>query len=72
MTSKHTEQTGHPEHTSGPRDPDGRKGAVEGNRPSDEQHSNPHGDGINEDGLPDDPVATAEDALGANEDESQG
>ena len=63
MTSKHT---------AGTPDPDARKGAVEGDRPSDEQHFNPHGEGVNEEGLPDDPVATAEDALGANEDKSQG
>jgi hypothetical protein len=53
-------------------DPDVHKGAVEGDRPSDEQPGNPHGDGVNEDGLPDDEIATAEDALGANEDGSQG
>jgi len=53
-------------------DPDVHKGAVEGDRPTDEQLGNPHGDGIDEDGLPDDEVAIAEDALGAIEDESQG
>jgi hypothetical protein len=53
-------------------DPDSKKGAIEGDRPNDEQQGNPHGDGINQDGLPDDPIATAEDAIGANEDESQG
>jgi hypothetical protein len=53
-------------------DPDSKKGAIEGDRPSDEQQGNPHGDGINQDGLPDDPIATAEDAIGANEDKSQG
>jgi hypothetical protein len=53
-------------------DHDVRKGAVEGDRPNDEQHSNPHGDGVDRDGLPNDPVATAEDEIGANEDESQG
>jgi hypothetical protein len=53
-------------------DPDIHKGALEGDRPTDEQHGNPHGDGVNDDGLPDDPVATAQDALGADEDESQG
>ena len=30
------------------------------------------GDGLDKDGLPDDPIATAEDRIGANEDESQG
>jgi hypothetical protein len=52
-------------------DPD-NKGAVEGDRPTDPQQGNPQGDGINANGLPDDPVATAQDAIGANEDESQG
>ena len=55
-----------------PTDPDGRKGATEGDRPEDEQTGNPNGDGINSEGMPDDPVATAEDRIGANEDESQG
>ena len=53
-------------------DPDVHKGAIEGDRPDDEQLGNPHGDGLDENGLPDDPVAVAEDALGANEDETQG
>jgi hypothetical protein len=53
-------------------DPDVHKGAVEGDKPTDEQIGNANGPGVNEDGMPDDPVATAEDAVGANEDESQG
>jgi hypothetical protein len=54
-------------------DPDRRKGAVEGDRPADEpQMGNPHGDGVDQDGWPDDPVATAEDQIGANEDETEG
>jgi len=53
-------------------DPDVHKGAVEGDRPSDEQIGNPHGDGLNEEGLPDDPIAVAEDVEGANEDGTQG
>jgi hypothetical protein len=53
-------------------DPDTHKGAVEGNRPADKQQGNPHGDGIDKNGMPNDPVATAEDAIGANEDDSQG
>jgi hypothetical protein len=52
--------------------PDAKKGAIEGDRPTDEQQGNPHGDGLNQDGLPDDPVAIAEDVIGANEDKSQG
>ena len=53
-------------------DPDVHKGAIEGNTPTDEQQGNPNGDGVNDDGLPNDPVATAQDAIGANEDKSQG
>ena len=53
-------------------DPDIHKGAIEGDRPGDEQIGNPHGDGVNDEGMPDDEIAIAEDAIGANEDESQG
>jgi len=53
-------------------DPDIHKGAVEGDRPTDEQHFNQQGDGLDENGLPDDPVAIAEDEVGANVDETQG
>jgi len=53
-------------------DPAAHKGAIEGDRPTDEQLGNPHGEGVDENGLPNDPIATAEDELGANEDESQG
>ena len=53
-------------------DPDVHKGAIEGDRPTDEQLGHPHGDGLDEDGLPDDPIAIAEDRIGANEDETQG
>jgi hypothetical protein len=54
-------------------DPEHHLGAIEGDRPSDSpQQGNPHGPGVNDEGLPDDPVATCEDALGANVDESEG
>ena len=53
-------------------DQDLHKGAIEGDRPSDEQIGYPHGDGVNDEGLPDDPVATAEDVEGANSDGTQG
>jgi hypothetical protein len=53
-------------------DADMHKGAVEGDRPSDEQQGNPQGDGVDKNGIPNDPVATAQDRIGANEDESQG
>ena len=53
-------------------DPDVHKGAIEGDRPTDEQMGNQSGDGVDEQGLPDDPIAIAQDAIGANEDESEG
>ena len=53
-------------------DPDLHKGAVEGDRPDDPQTPNRHGGGVDEEGLPDDPIACAEDAIGANVDKSQG
>ena len=53
-------------------DPDAHKGAVEGDRPADEQQGNPNGDGVDANGLPNDPVASAEDRIGANEDETTG
>jgi hypothetical protein len=53
-------------------DPDVHKGAIEGDRPDDEQMGNPNGDGLNDEGLPDDPIAIAQDVIGANEDESEG
>jgi len=53
-------------------DPDAHKGAIEGDRPEDKQMGNPHGEGIDEEGMPNDPIATAEDAIGANEDGSEG
>jgi hypothetical protein len=53
-------------------DPDVHKGAIEGDRPTDEQIGNPHGDGVDENGMPDDPIASAEDEIGANEDKTQG
>ena len=63
-----------PQSTPQPRpgDADHYKGAVEGDRPTDEQHFNPHGDGLDENGLPNDQIAIAEDVVGANEDETQG
>ena len=32
-------------------DPDAHKGAIEGDRPHDEQFGNPHGDGVDENGA---------------------
>jgi hypothetical protein len=53
-------------------DQDVHKGAIEGDRPDDEQIGNPNAPGVDENGVPDDPVATAEDEIGANTDNSQG
>ena len=47
-------------------------GAVEGDRSTDPQQGNPNGDGLDDQGMPDDPVAICEDVLGANQDKSQG
>jgi hypothetical protein len=61
-----------PQHPTQSDDPDAQKGAVEGDQPDQPQNANPHGPGVNDQGLPNDPVGIAEDVLGANEDESQG
>jgi hypothetical protein len=53
-------------------DPDSRKGAIEGDTPADEQQGNPAGTGIDKNGMPNDPIATAQDKIGANEDGSEG
>jgi hypothetical protein len=53
-------------------DQDAHKGAIEGDRPTDEQMGNPSGNGVDENGMPDDPIATAQDKIGANEDGTEG
>ena len=54
-------------------EPEQHIGAVEGDRPTDTPNQgNPHGAGIDEEGLPNDPIATCEDAIGANVDETEG
>ena len=50
-------------------DNDIHKGAKEEERPGPERSSHP---GLDNNGLPDDPVAIAQDALGARADQSQG
>jgi hypothetical protein len=50
-------------------DNDIHKGAKEEDRPGPERPAHP---GLDENGLPNDPTAIAQDVLGANEDESQG
>jgi hypothetical protein len=64
----------HPRHSaSNDADPDAHKGAVEGDRPGDRaQQGNRRGPGVDRQGLPSDPVATAQDAVGARVDGTQG
>jgi len=53
-------------------DQDMHKGAIEGDRPSDVQFGNENADALDENGLPTDPVAIAQDKIGANVDGTQG
>ncbi len=53
-------------------DPDIHKGAIEGDRPSDEQNVNNKCKGVDKNGLPNDPVATGQDREGANADKTEG
>ena len=53
-------------------DPAAHQGAVEGDRPEDDQMGNENGDGLDDQGMPNDPVAIAEDAIGGREDGSEG
>ena len=51
------------------RDQDSQKGAIEEERPGPERADAP---GLDENGLPNDPTAIAQDAVGARDDKSQG
>ena len=52
---------------------DGHVGAVEGDQPSDTPNQgNPNAPGIDAQGMPNDPVRTAQDRIGANLDEAEG
>jgi hypothetical protein len=54
-------------------DGDGHMGAVEGDRPTDQPNQgNELGPGVDAQGMPNDPVATAQDRIGANLDEAEG
>lgn len=50
-------------------DPDRHKGAIEGDSPTDEQQSNRNAPALDSEGLPANPVAIAEDRIGANIDD---
>ena len=54
------------------KDQDEHKGAIEGDRATDEQTGNQNASALDENGLPADEQAIAEDVLGANEDDTQG
>ena len=48
-------------------------GAVEGDTASDTPNQgNPSGSGVDSEGLPNDPIGTAQDRIGANLDETEG
>ena len=54
-------------------DSDDHMGAVEGDRPTDQPNQgNRNGPGIDDEGMPNDRVATCEDSMGANVDGSEG
>lgn len=66
---------GHPGHPDGPgqADQDFQKGAVEDDRPTETpQQGNRSAPGLNDQGMPNNPVAIAQDVVGANEDGTQG
>ncbi len=54
------------------KDPDEKKGAIEGDKPGDETQGNPNAPALDKSGLPNDPVAITEDVVGANEDGTEG
>jgi hypothetical protein len=53
-------------------DQDAHKGAIEGDRPTDEQNVEPKAQALDENGMPADCEEIAGDAIGANVDKSQG
>jgi hypothetical protein len=53
-------------------DPAIHKGAIESDRPSQETNVDDRPSGVDGNGMPNDPVATAQDRIGAREDESEG
>ena len=56
-----------------PADSDEHIGAVEGDRSTDNpQQGNPNAPALDDQGLPNDPVAIAQDVIGANIDETEG
>ena len=70
-TSDERDEAGAPD-AGGEAEPDAHVGAIEGDRPQDEQQGNRNVPALDENGLPADEVKICEDVLGANEDESEG
>ena len=56
---------------SRPDDPDRHKGAIEGDRPQDEQQGNPNAPALDSEGMPNQPTKVAEDRIGANVDDGE-
>ena len=62
-----------PRRPNDPANDDEHIGAVEGDRPTDRPNQgNPNAPGIDKEGMPNDPVGTAQDRIGANLDEAEG
>ncbi len=59
-------------HPAAHRDQYARKGTLEGDTPSEPQQCNCHGAGLDDDGMPCDLIAIAEDVEGAGVDDTQG
>jgi len=59
-------------HPPAHRDQYAQKGTLEGDRPGELQQCNGHADALDDNGLPADEVAIAEDVFGAEVDETQG
>ena len=55
-----------------PTEPGDHMGAVEGERTTDPQPGNRNAPALDDEGLPNDPIAICEDVIGANTDESAG
>ena len=53
-------------------DPAAHQGAIESDRPSQETNVSKKGKGVDKEGLPNDPIAQAQDKEGANADKTQG
>jgi hypothetical protein len=69
MTADSTKQAG----STPVSDSEDHLGAVEGDRPTDRPNQgNPNAPGLDQNGLPNDPVAICEDVIGANVDETEG